>query len=608
LASSKSLDKYIDKLVERYSSLFTLPSGRMIILLLLGACLLGGMLAILPLLFSANGLILGLFFGAAIFLINMSSDILTTFVFIKRDPIFSLKRCTGLSLFSSSTWFAVTFLGSILSAVLKDPNVWIKGFLLGFCAALILRLLVFSSSSFAGQTRVFLSSFFQLTPSLFLVCFLNSLIGFSLSLSIPIFLSISIPAVVLTVSLFVFFLNRVGKKMLGVPSFRLLKAFLANWMADLTEPLEVLFDNLGSERDIEVSMLAFGSRDRVKAVVVVPSLHPGPFKNLGSSLLPSMIQDALARKFSCVVSVPHALYGHDFDLSSQFQNQKILSAVIEGSEFSRFEPNGTQFMYAREDEAGASCQLFGNYAFLSLTVAPKTTEDLPEELDFIIGEEAKKLGLRDAVVVNAHNSINGSFDLEKATDSLREVATESLAKAFASRRFPLEVGAASIRPKEFSVEDGMGPGGINVIVVRVGDQTVAYVTIDGNNMVSGLREKILLALEEIGVNSGEILTTDTHAVTGLILTTRGYHPIGEVMDHTTIIEYIREATKKALENVEPAKVSWRTISVANVKVIGKKQIETLSLIAEETFQRAKKLAVLLFSTLGIFLTLLSVVL
>jgi len=608
LASSKSLDKYIDKLVERYSSLFTLPSGRMIILLFLGACLLGGTLTILPLSFSVNGLVVGLLFGLAIFFINMFSDLLTVFGFMKGDPIFTLKRCSGLSLFSSLTWFAITFLGSALSTVLEDSNIWIKGFLLGFCAALILRLLVFSSSSFAGQARVFLSSFFQLALSLFLVYFLNSIIGFSPSPSIAIFLFISIPIVILAVSVFIFLLNRVGKKTLGIPSFRLLKAFLANWMADLTEPLEVLFDSLGSERDIKVSMLAFNSRGKIKAILVVPSLHPGPFKNVGSSLLPSMIQHALEKKFSCVVSVPHALYGHDFDLSSQLQNQKILSAVLEGSKFSSLESSGTRFVRARENEASASCQLFGDYAFLTLTVAPKTTEDLPQELDFIIGEEAKKRGLHDAVVVNAHNSINGSFDLGRATDSLKEVATESLAKAVSSKRLPLEVGAANIIPKEFSVEDGMGPGGINVIIVRTNDQTAAYVTIDGNNMVSGLREKILSALEKIGVNDGEILTTDTHAVTGLILTTRGYHPVGEVMDHAKLIEYVKEATMRALENAEPTKVSWRTISIPGVKVIGKKQIETLSVIAEETYRQAKKSAVLLFSTLGIFLTLLAAVL
>lgn len=607
MASSRSIDKYIDKLVERYSSLFSLPSGRVMVLLLFGVCLLGGVLAILPMLFSAYGLIVGLFFGLAIFSINMFSDVLTSFGFMKEDPIFNLRRCSGLSLFSSSLWFAVIFLGSVLTVVLKDPNIWIKGFLLGFCAALILRLLTFSSSSFAGQARVFLSSFFQLALSLFLIFFLNSPIDFRLSPSIAIFLSISLPVVTFAVSLFVFLLNRVGKKTLGIPSFGLLKAFLANWMADLTEPFEAILDNLGGERDIKVSMLAFGSPNKIKAVMVVPSLHPGPFKNVGSSLLPSMIQGALEKKFSCVVSVPHALYGHDFDLSSQFQNQKILSAVLEGSEFLSFESNGTRFVRSRENEASAGCQLFGNCALLTLTVAPKTTEDLPQELDFVVCEEAKKRGLQGAVVVNAHNSIDGPFDLGRATDSLKEVATESLEKAFASERLPLAVGAANVVPKEFSVEDGMGPGGINVTVVRSGDQTAAYVTIDGNNMVSGLREKILSVLEEIGVNDGEILTTDTHAVTGLILTTRGYHPIGEVMNHTKLIEHIKEATIKALGDMEPAKVSWCTVSIPNVKVIGKKQIETLSLIAEETFQRAKKLALLLFPILGVSLTLLSVI-
>ena len=40
----------------------------------------------------------------------------------------------------------------------------------------------------------------------------------------------------------------------------------------------------------------------------------------------------------------------------------------------------------------------------------------------------------------------------------------------------------------------MGTGGITAIVVQVSKQKTAYVVIDGNNMISGLREKILAAL------------------------------------------------------------------------------------------------------------------
>ncbi len=60
------------------------------------------------------------------------------------------------------------------------------------------------------------------------------------------------------------------------------------------------------------------------------------------------------------------------------------------------------------------------------------------------------------------------------------------------------VGAASVFPKEFSLKNGMGTGGITAIVVQVENQKTAYIMIDGNNMIPGLREKILAALASVG--------------------------------------------------------------------------------------------------------------
>ena len=40
----------------------------------------------------------------------------------------------------------------------------------------------------------------------------------------------------------------------------------------------------------------------------------------------------------------------------------------------------------------------------------------------------------------------------------------------------------------------MGTGGITVIVVQVENRKTTYVIIDGNNMIPGLREKLLSAL------------------------------------------------------------------------------------------------------------------
>jgi len=142
-----------------------------------------------------------------------------------------------------------------------------------------------------------------------------------------------------------------------------------------------------------------------------------------------------------------------------------------------------------------------------------------------------------------------------------------------------------------------------VIVVEVGEQKAAYVTIDGNNMVSGLRDKILSALKELGIDDGEVLTTDTHSVCGMIRSARGYNLVGEAIDHLKLISYIKEATNRALDSMEPVEASWRTEVIPAVKVIGEQQITELTVLADKTTERVKRVAVILFPTAAISLIL-----
>jgi putative membrane protein len=147
----------------------------------------------------------------------------------------------------------------------------------------------------------------------------------------------------------------------------------------------------------------------------------------------------------------------------------------------------------------------------------------------------------------------------------------------------------------------MGAGGITVVIVKVGVQKTAYVVIDGNNMVAGLREKILSSLNSVGIEEGEVFTTDTHSVNAVVLNSRGYHPIGEAMDHEKLIEHIKSATSAALSNLESAKVACKTISIPDVKVIGDKRLEALCLLIDRTLQKAKKAAIPIFALSGLLL-------
>ena len=123
-----SLDGYIRKTVERYSSLFTLPSHVVVALLLGALCLLGGVLAILPLQPYYAGLALSVTLSGTFFSFTLASDFVISRGSMKKDPIFNLRRCSALSLFSCLIWFGVIFLGALTSALLENPNLWVRFF------------------------------------------------------------------------------------------------------------------------------------------------------------------------------------------------------------------------------------------------------------------------------------------------------------------------------------------------------------------------------------------------------------------------------------------------------------------------------------------------
>jgi putative membrane protein len=601
--TNDSTDKYIGKAVKRYSKLFGLPSHRRIRLYLGVLSLHGGILSILPLNLSLQNFAVGLGFGASFLVLTLLSDFVISQTSMKNAPIFNRRRCSALSFFSSLIWFGILIFGSLISALLGAPELWISFFFLGFSGALILRLLVLSITSFAGFGKTLFSSLLQPTLVAIPLFFMISTIGYTAEMQILVLALTSVSVSLLSVFAFKYFMDRVGTGTLGIASSVLFKAFLANWTEDLIAPMETFFEKLGNKQDVKVSLLTFRAGEKIKAVIVVPALHPGPFKNLGSSLLPSLIQTTIQNRFDCVVSAPHGLVGHELDVSTQSENQRVVQSILGFVGSPSTYSKATPMVRTESDDAKASCQIFGDCAFLTLTTAPKTIEDLPPELDSLIVNEAEKLGL-SVLAIDAHNSMGGSFDRDSAVKSFSEASVDCLEKALKTKNSRFKVGAATVVPREFTVHDGMGPGGISVIVVEVDDQKVAYVTIDGNNMVSGLRDKILSALKELGIDDGEVLTTDTHSVCGMIRSERGYNLVGEAIDHLKLISYIKEATIHALGNMESVEASWRTEVIPNVKVIGEQQITELTVLADKTTQRAKRLAVSLFPAAAVSLVLL----
>ncbi len=398
-------------------------------------------------------------------------------------------------------------------------------------------------------------------------------------------------------------IDRLGEQTYSLPALPLFRAFLLNWVTDQNEPLEKHLEAMGMNADIEITVLKFDA-SKPKAAIIVPLVHPGPFKNIGSSLLPSLMKKGYEHEFGGDACVPLGILGHELDLASQAQSNKIIAQTIASAKFKAQDTFASPLVRIIEGTATASCQIFGDTVFLSFSLAPNTTEDLPQELGRIVKEKAKTLGLKNAVVVNTHNCLTGVIDTVEHLDELIVAATKCLQKAISLPTKTFRIGSATIFPTEFNLKSGMGAGGITAIVVEVENQKIAYITIDGNNMIPGLRETILESLKEVGFDSGEVFTTDTHAVTASVTGRRGYHPVGEVMDHKLLINYISETAKKAQENLEVSNAGYVNFTVPQVRVIGEERLKSVTTLVDKAIEKAKQVVFPIFGAEGLLLILL----
>lgn len=598
METNNSLNQSLDSAKKHYSSMFTLPSYRKTLLALALLCIVGLSLLTFVLFPSIGSLVL----GVSLFALTFFADSVTNKVILKYDPLFSMRRTLVLSLVGWIFWLLFIVAGVGLSFVF-GTLIWVKLSLLGFATVVTLRFIVFTATSNAATWKQVSSTLIQpiLSVAAFLIFWATiSRIG---TLQLLPFVVVSPMIAYFAVYLILSSIDRLGKISYSLPALPLFRSFILNWVTDQNDPLEKYLEKMGEDADISVTLLKFDSV-KPKAAFIVPLVHPGPFKNIGSSLLPSLLKHDYESEFGSNACVPLGILGHELDLASQEQNRKIVSQTIAHSRFEASAGLASPFVKVTDGFATTCCQLFGDTAFLSFSLSPKTTEDLPQELGRIVSEEAKKYGLKTAVVVNAHNSITDIVDVEEHLESLQQAATKCLQKAIAQPTKPFMVGTATVYPEEFTLKAGMGTGGITAIVVQVEKQKIVYVIIDGNNMISGVREKLLAALASQGFDESEVFTTDTHAVSALVTGRRGYHPVGEVMDHALLVRYVSEVAKKAESNLETCKAGCVHFVVSKVRVIGEERLQSMTTLVDRAIVKLKRIIVPIFGLEGLILILL----
>ena len=604
MKTDSSLNSSIDGAKKHYSSMFSLPSFKKALAAVAVLCAVIGVLTFIV--FPSQGLFGASLLATSLFIITFAADLFVSKTLLKNDPLLTLRRISVLSLFSLGFWLLFILLGTGLSFPFGWLQ-WVRLSLLGYAVVVTLRITVLTATSMQTAWKKGLSVLLQ--PTLCILAFVVFWSGVSRLILLQTLLFIFVSSIISLAAVMLFFrsIERFSTKFSSLASIPLFRAFIVDWAAGVNAPLEKHLEDMGQETEIEVNLLKFDST-RPKAAIIVPLVHPGPFKNIGSSLLPSLLKQEFEKAYGCDTCTALGILGHELDLASQAQNQKIITKVISSAKFEATEGLASRFVRISEGTATASCQIFGNTALLSFTLAPQTTEDLPQELGRIVSEQAANYGFKDSLLINAHNSLTNIVDTEEHLDELQTAASKCLQKAASLPRMQFMVGGASVFPKEFTLKMGMGTGGITAIVTKVENQKTAYIVIDGNNMIPHLREKILAALSSTGFDESEVFTTDTHAVTGLVTGKDGYNSIGKALDHDVLIRHILDVSKKAESKLETCKVGWLHLVVPHVRVIGEDSLKSITTLVDKAIGKAKQMLAPVFGVEGLLIVLLLVVL
>ncbi|MGA7862309.1 MAG: DUF2070 family protein, partial [Thermoplasmata archaeon] len=335
-----------------------------------------------------------------------------------------------------------------------------------------------------------------------------------------------------------------------------------------TESLEKFFEGFAVEANVRVTEVQFRTPHGPKATLTLPAVHPGPFAALGASNLPQKLEEQLGPDAG-LVFVPHTPCNHDLDVPTTAEVRRIgeaAASLLHDLPAPSSAANSPLVSGGRESWARA--QRLGDVVLVTVTQAPEPTDDIAFAIADRLVDENRKAGQPELALIDAHNSYKedegdltyGSPRAERFAEDVRQAVSAALAQATPG---PVRVGVA-LRTG-FSVgRDGIGPSGVRALVVEAAGRRAADVLLDGNNLLQGLRERLLQALGSV-VDDSEVMTTDNHVVHEV---DGGVNPIGERISFDLLRETVVGVVRDALTNLEAVEVRVGTREVQDVAVLG----------------------------------------
>ncbi|MEM3563011.1 MAG: DUF2070 family protein [Candidatus Jordarchaeaceae archaeon] len=624
-----------ERATQIFSYPFNPPSPRVLALTGLLLSIVMGVVSYIPGGNLERIIIYGVGVGVFVFAVPMIiSSYLLYLVGRIRSPIFSLSRSLAFCLIFVVVWEFFFFAGALISGILNNPDLSLIATFFGavFIFSLCLVILI-TISTFGIPLSVLLSSILPITGITFLAIIVGNLKTTFLAPWLVIFI---IAAVILAIPNFVAFhiIEKPIKKRLGVSGYELIRGFFLEWILKDSQKIDSVTDKFGEKASLPAFLVAFRSKKnhKLKGLLFSSFIHYGPFKGAGSSALPRLLAQKIEEKNDTILSVTHGACTHAQNLCSARETQKAIKQIVGKLKEIEFSDSATPFHRVHENEAKILSAVMGNSIIMISTRSPEITDDINLKVGLSALERAKnemqKSGLQgDSVfLIDSHNCILDTEVLVEpntpAAENILNAVEESIKKMGSLKKATkIRYGVSRTRFPSIYRDYGLGEEGITVNIIetwlddeeldvpkRFEDnhwmQRTALIVIDGNNMIIGLRDKIISRLlEEKLVDEVEVLTSDTHTVNAPSIHQPDYYPVGRAINHEDLIEEIVKNTRRAIADLEEVEIGTKVFNISNIKIWTDKKLNVFFKGIEETVNTLK-IIIIPFFTCGVALALL----
>lgn len=466
--------------------------------------------------------------------------------------------------------FIFSFLAYLVLSIFFLKNIAVA-LLLAFSMSTFLRYMFLKPFVTVGEKKLsFLSMFYVFAISIPYVFSENSylyLIPFYISALMFIFAS----------RFFLFYLSREFKSEFDLDPVKYVGYFI-NYIS-LQRPEEILSLNnflsrMYSVMEIPLHVISIKNKNNgIKALLIFPYIHPGPFGEVGCSDLPRR----LYRKLSTIsenILVFHTTSTHNENCSGDEDIEKIANSIINSIKNLKYSP-ATSETIRIDDHISIRAHVLGDAVLVTLLPTRNGFDDVSLELGMKIMRKLKSSKIKNVIVIDAHNSFDESYKILDEVDQDLLNDLKSKLNGIKVETMRCGVGKSKIITKS------VGPMGVQAIIFE-GSKRIGYVLIDGNNIKKGIREKIIERIKD-RFDDVEIYSTDNHIVN---INPKDLNPIGNENSIDEILAAVDESVNLAMNDLEECSAGFYGTKLL-LRIAGKGYIDKISVYVRRMIKRLR---------------------